>query len=54
MAAERVGKVLDAAKRVLTGKLPPLRFKDAKILNPKLTHAQFMSQWEVAIRAEMR
>ncbi len=53
-AAQQVGKVLDAAKSVLSGQKPPLRFQDAKALTPKMHHAEFTAQWEAAIRAAMK
>jgi hypothetical protein len=53
-AAERVGQVLYASKAVLAGRKPPLRFEDARAINPKLTHAEFTAQWEAAIRAAMK
>jgi hypothetical protein len=53
-AAERVGKVLEATKTVLSGKNPPLRFKDAKALDPNLLHEEFTDQWETALRAAMK
>jgi hypothetical protein len=53
-AAEQVGRVIDAAKSVLSGRRLPLRFEDARLLNPRLTFADFTEQWEKAIRAAIK
>jgi hypothetical protein len=52
-AAEKVGIVLEAARRVLRGRNLPLRFADARRTNANLTPDAFTAQWEAAIRAAM-
>lgn len=52
-AAEEVLKVMEGAKKVLNGQGTPLRFAEAQKANPKLTHDEFITMWEDAIRAAM-